>query len=215
MTDESVKGGPPRRRGRAADPERTAATRAGIVSAAVEVFVDEGYERARMAEVARRAGVAKGTLYLYFETKEALFEGVLRDALEMPMGRIGRIPAEGESVRDFLLEHVPPSLRALEESGRIDLLRLVMREGARFPEVAEGYRRVVLEPGWRAVSALARLARERGELRTDALERLPLLLVAPAVAVTLWNGLFADRRIDLAAAFEAYVREMFEDAGGG
>lgn len=215
MTEESEKSVGRRGRGRIADPERTAATRAAILAAAAAVFTEQGFERARMTEVARRAGVAKGTLYLYFDTKEALFEGVLRDALTLPFDWTERAPEPDQSIRDFLLGTVLPSVRMIEESGRIDLLRLVMREGARFPEVAESYRRVVLEPGMRAVAALARRARAGGELQTDALERLPILLAAPAVTATMWNGMFPDRPIGLAEAFEAFIGEVFAEQPEG
>ncbi|MBM2576306.1 TetR/AcrR family transcriptional regulator [Jannaschia sp. Os4] len=199
----------PRRRRRGPSPAKTAQTRAAIVDAALATFLRDGFEGTRMIDVARSAGVAKGTIYLYFPTKEALFEGVLTDALGSPLGAIDAMPEEDESVRAFLLATALPILRDLEESGKADLLRLILREGGRFPEIAAAYRRIVLDPGWREVAALAARARARGELRTDALERLPLLLVAPAVTATVWNGLFPEEPLAASEAFERFVEAVF------
>src|SRR5438876_12249418 len=72
------------RRSRKARPRwqrRKAARPAEIVTAALEVFVERGFAAAKLQEVARRAGVTKGTLYLYFDSKEALFKAVVRETI--------------------------------------------------------------------------------------------------------------------------------------
>ena len=195
---------------------KTAQTRHGIVSAALNVFLERGFSGARMSDVAARAGVAKGTLYLYFADKEALFEGVLREVIAEPLsGLSAAAPRPDESVRAFLSRVVGPILRDMEGSRRAAVIRLVVSEGARFPAFAETYRRVVIEPAAAAIRRLAQRAVETGELRTDALVRFPQLLAAPVVLVTLWNGLFAaDGPLDGEAVFEAYLDMVFGPGGG-
>lgn len=190
---ETSSAGPsPARRARGPSPSRTARTRQAILDAALAVFLDRGFAGTRMADVADRAGVAKGTLYLHFRDKAALFEGVLRAVVVAPLaGLAAAAPAPGERVRDVLARLFHPVLRDMESSRRAALVRLVIAEGARFPEIAATYRRVVIDPGAAAIRALAARAAAGGELRCEALLQYPQLLVAPVLVATLWNGLFA------------------------
>lgn len=201
----------PARRARGPSPGRTGRTRQAILDAALDVFLAQGYAATRMADVAARAGVAKGTLYLHFADKAALFEGVLRAALAAPLaGLAAAAPAPGEAVRDVLLRALSPLLRELEGSRRAAVVRLVVAEAGRFPEVAALYRRIVIEPGLRAIGALAARAAASGELRGEALLRHPQLLVAPVIVSVLWNGLFADGDpMDAEAAFAAQLDLLF------
>ncbi len=129
------------------------------------------------------------------------------------MARAGRQaprPRSDEPTRDFLLRTVPPVLHDLQVSGRFGVLYLVMAEGVRFPELADVYRTVSIAPVLRLVRLYAARAERRDELRSDALSRLPMLLVAPAVLAALWSNLFGrTERLDVAAAFESYVGLVF------
>ncbi|MDO9710219.1 TetR/AcrR family transcriptional regulator [Paracraurococcus lichenis] len=205
----------PARRSRGPSPERTARTRAAILAAALDEFLDGGFAATRMADVAARAGLAKGTLYLHFADKEALFEGVLRGLVEAPLaGLAAAAPAEGEAVRDFLLRVLRPVLRDMEASRRGAVIRLVVAEGGRFPAIAAMYRRIVIAPGLAAIGALAARAAAAGELRGEALLRHPPLLVAPVVLAVLWNGLFAaGDPMDAEAMFEAQLDLLFPVRG--
>ena len=194
-------------RARGPSPARTARTREGIVAAALDTFLEQGFEGTRMIDVAQRAGVAKGTLYLHFTDKEALFEGVLRQVIEAPLaGLAGLTRADGEPLRAFLSRVGRLMLEDMESSRRGPVIRLVVAEAARFPALAAMYRRMVIEPATAAIAELAREARAAGELRGDALERFPQLLAAPVVLATLWNGLFGpDEPWDAVAMFDAHL----------
>ena len=181
------------------------------MEAALETFLETGFSNTRMSDVAARAGLAKGTLYLYFDTKEALFEGVLQEMISDPVSIVSLAALQaGEPSRAFLSRVITPILRDLERSRRAALVRLVVTEGARFPVLADVYRRVVLEPAMQAIESFARQAMERGELRSDALFRFPLLLGFPAALATLWNGVFGrSDPMDAAEIFEAYLDLVF------
>ncbi|MET0403653.1 MAG: TetR/AcrR family transcriptional regulator [Cystobacter sp.] len=201
----------PRRRG--ASPAKTAATRRALAQAALELFLERGFSATRMSDVAERAGMAKGTLYLHFTDKAALFADVLREVMrEATQGRPMLRPRRDETTRAFLLRTLVPLLRGLQASGRFGVLRLVMAEGPHFPELAETYRRVAIDPVLRWIRVLAKRARARGELRSDALSRLPMLLVAPAILSVFWNGLFAaSEPLDVSVVFESYLELLFTD----
>lgn len=207
-TDESR---PPRPRGRGPSPTKTAQTRAAIVAVAHDLFLERGFAETRMADVTAGAGLAKGTLYRYFADKDALFDGVLRDAVGDPLGAaVAAAPGPEEGTRAYLERTVLPLLRDLERSRRAAVLRLVVAEGGRFPALAAAYRRQVLDPLLEAIRDLAQRARARGELGSDAITRFPLLLVAPGVVATVWNGLYGpEDAIDPAAAFAAFLDLVF------
>ncbi len=131
-----------------------------------------GFAATRLDDVARRAGVAKGTIYLYFEDKETLFQELIRSALTPYRGR----PGGGR--RDLPLRTVVERLiasfvREICGTRRKDIVRLVLTEGRRFPKVAEIYYREVVGRAMAAMRVLMRRAVERGEIGTDALARFP------------------------------------------
>jgi AcrR family transcriptional regulator len=198
-----------RGRGRPADPERRAETTRAILGAALDVFTERSFSEARMGDIASRAGVAKGTLYLYFASKEALFEGVLRELIELPHGEPAG-PAAGEAVGAFVLRALGDTFTDFEQSVRGRVLRLVLIEGRRFPALADMYYRIVVAPTLQRIQALAALAAERGELRLEALQEFPMLMLAPGVLSIAWNALFSDgRKIELVDLMAAYVRLLF------
>jgi len=197
-------------RARGPSPAKTAETQARICTAALNRFLSDGFERTRMLDVARDAGVAKGTLYLYFPTKEALFEGVLTQLLGETVARLEfSAPDPDESTGVFLKRSLAPLLTDDKVALRLSLFRLIIFEGARFPEVLSAYRRVVMEPILKTARRLSQRARARGELDTDALERLPMLLLAPGLVVTVWNQLFPDEQLAPQEVFHAYFDLIF------
>jgi AcrR family transcriptional regulator len=204
-TAASARQGKPAR-ARKVTPE---ARRQAILAAALTVFAAHGFEAARLDDVAQRAGVAKGTLYLHFRDKEALFEALVRSAVSPLLEQMSRIAAASD---------IPP-VQALETffalfetqvlgTERKLLLRLIMAEGPRFPAIAEFYYREVVAHGLRMMRALATRAAGEGAFATDAAARYPQLIVAPLLLAVLWEGLFAKiDPLDVGAFLRAH-REM-------
>ena len=168
------------------------ARRQAILAAALTVFAARGFEAARLEDVAARAGVAKGTLYLYFRDKQALFEELIRNAVSPVMEQFGKVAAAPDITPVKALE----MFFALFEkevlgTDRKLLLRLIMAEGPRFPAIAEFYHREVVTRGLGLMRALAERAASEGTFATDAPARYPQLIVAPLLMAVLWDGLFA------------------------
>jgi len=202
-----------RRRGRGPSRAKTARTRANIAAAALDTFLARGFSATRMSDVAERAGVGKGTLYLYFPTKELLFAGIVEEMMGRTLASFNvSQPEPGESVRSFIKRTLQPFVGELEMSRRADVMRLVIAEGARFPELAEMYRRITLDPLAELIRRLAKLAYARGELHSKALVRFPLLLVTPALLTAVWNGLYGDEtHLDSGELFLAHLDLIFDD----
>jgi AcrR family transcriptional regulator len=174
-------------------PRRTQAERRqAILDAALAVFAEHGYEAARLDEVARRAGMAKGTLYLYFKDKQALFESLIRSAIDPVLERLQEV----SEVPDLPLSQVLEILFAVFEkevlgTQRKLLLRLIIAEGPRFPAIAEFHYRNVVARVLPLVRKVAMRAVERGELPNDALVRFPQLLPGPLLLAVIWDAMFA------------------------
>jgi AcrR family transcriptional regulator len=169
---------------------RAAERREAIIEAAMDEFIARGYAATRLDDVANRAGVAKGTIYLHFEDKEALFQELIRTALVPLIGRLAAPPPAGGSVRAALENFAQTFAREVVATRRGDIVRLIIAEGARFPDVADFYYREVVARGIAGMGALLELGIARGEIRNEGLARFPQIVVAPAIVAVIWQGLF-------------------------
>ncbi len=195
------------RRGRRGDP---VAKREKLLDAALNIFLAEGYKAARLDDIAAEAGVAKGTIYLYFKDKEDLFRGLILD-------RLAPVVAEAEAVagnftgttRDLLAMLLQRMQTELLTTRRKDLLRLVISEAPRFPWLAEFHYRHVVSRGIAMVRLIAKRGIDRGELASDALVRFPQILPAPVLTAVIWTTIF-DRfeKLDTAGFISSYFDVM-------
>ena len=195
---------PPRRV--RSDAERQAKERA-ILDAALDVFAESGFAPARLEEVAARAGVAKGTIYLYFPSKQALFEALIRTGIGAPIEAAGAEAAALDLPFEAVVRGLFTRMRQqILATRRKEILRLVIAESGRFPELAEFYYREVVARGMALLRAAAERAVARGELSSDELARFPQLVVAPGLVAFLWATLFERfEKLDAEAMLEAHL----------
>jgi AcrR family transcriptional regulator len=169
---------------------RAAERRQAIIEAALDEFVARGFAATRLDDVAKRAGVAKGTIYLHFKDKEALFQELIRTALVPLIGRLAAPPPAGGSVRAALEGFAKTFAQEVVTTRRGDIVRLIVAEGARFPAIADFYYREVVSRGLAGMRALIELGIASGEIRQQGLTRFPQIVVAPAIVAVIWQGLF-------------------------
>ena len=183
------------------------ARRTAILDAALTVFSERGYEAARLDDVAAKAGVAKGTLYLYFKDKEALFEAMVRSAVAPVMDNMGAAAAmPGLKPAEFLKLFFTTFEREVLGTRRKLLLRLIMTEGPRFPRIAEFYYREVVSRGIGMMQAVAQRAVESGAFTSDAAAHFPQLIVAPLMLAVIWDGLFGKMHpLDMPKMLDAHL----------
>lgn len=167
------------------------ARRKKILEAALGVFLAEGYVATRMDQVAARAGVAKGTIYVHFEDKEALFRSLIHEEIG-PVIASGTTLAESFAgdTRELLKGLARIMQRELLGTQRADILRLVISEAPRFPWLAEFYWHEVVERGMALIRAVAARGVARGELASDILQRFPQIVAAPLLVSVIWRSLF-------------------------
>jgi AcrR family transcriptional regulator len=170
--------------------ERAAERRAAIVEAALDEFIARGFAATRLDDVAKRAGVAKGTIYLHFKDKEALFEELVRTAIVPLVARLEPPSPPAGSVREALERFALTFIQEVATTRRGDIVRLIVAEGPRFPAIADFYYREVVSRGLAAMSGLLKLGIARGEVRLPALADYPQIVVAPAIVSVIWKSLF-------------------------
>ena len=193
----------------AARKERSAARREAILAAALDEFSSRGFEAARLDDVAKRAGVAKGTIYLYFRDKESLFQELIRAMLTPLVGTIEALGAADVPINVLADQIVEMFVREVYETRRKDVIRLMISEGRRFPKLAEFYYREVLSRIIAAMRAILRRAAARGEV-PQGLADFPQIIVAPGLVAIIWSGLFERfEPLDVRKMMKAYVELLF------
>jgi AcrR family transcriptional regulator len=182
----------PRERKRPARSEEERQKKLGaILDAALDVFSQVGFAEAKLDAIAARAGVAKGTLYLYVASKEDLLERLIRTGIAVPLEETQARILGSDAPAEELLRMLFAFLR-VEVLGtrRKEIARIVLAEAARHPAFAEFYYREVVSRGLALLRGIAERGVARREFRSDALVRFPQLILAPALVAILWSNLF-------------------------
>jgi AcrR family transcriptional regulator len=178
-----------------------------ILRAALGVFLEKGFAAARIEDVAARAGIAKGTVYLYFDSKDALFKALLQSAAAPPLGKVEALLDGYEGSAEALLRAAIDIIkREILGTDRKLIVRLVITEAHRFPEIAAFHYEEVVS---RIMGLLRRLVERgvaSGEFAHDALVRFPHLVIAPLLLAVVWEALFERQApLDVDGLFEAHV----------
>lgn len=188
--------------------------RAAIVAAGLEEFTAKGFAATRLDDVARRAGVAKGTIYLHFKDKDALFQELVRTALGPLIVRISNPPigVGGGSARAAMEALAETFAREVIGTRRADIVRMIIAEGTRFPQLAEFYYREVIAHGIAGMRKLIEYGIARGEIRNPKLAEFPQLLVAPMIVSVIWQGLFGQLApLDVTAMLRVHLDLIFNE----
>lgn len=194
---------------------RQAERREAILAAALEEFSASGFAATRLDDVARRAGVAKGTIYLYFEDKESLFQELVRAMLGPLVGTIEAAPMADLSARAVAEAIADMFVREIFGTRRKDVIRLIIAEGPRFPKLAEFYYHEVIERVLGIIRPILARAAERGELPNDSLARFPQLIVAPMLVGIMWHAMFDKfEPLDIDAMVRAHIDILFAGRAG-
>jgi AcrR family transcriptional regulator len=164
---------------------------AEIIEAGLAEFGEKGFAAARIEDIAKRAGIAKGTVFRYFPTKEALFEAAIVSRLVPVFDQVGQALEgyDGPTLPIFamLLDRV---YGRIGQPGMVGLLRMILTEGTRFPAILEIYHRQSVTRALGLLRQLVARGVARGEFHANAVTELPMLLMAPAMMATVWRMSF-------------------------
>lgn len=174
----------PRRRRKQARP-------AEIIEAGLQEFAENGFAGAKLEDVARRAGIVKGTIYRYFDSKDALFEAALKTRLAPLVGEVEQLVATfpGSSTELLRLVMRLAYTRMFQPDAQA-LMRIIISEGRRFPAITELYHRETVSKGRRMITAIVARGVARGEFRAGAAADLPIVVMAPTIMAAVWKMTF-------------------------
>ena len=184
-----------------------------IVTAAREVFARTGFAGTRLDDVAEKVGISKGTIYLYFDTKEDLFKACVRETVGAHIKGSRELAAHFEGDTADLLYEIIQGLGAqLTQGGFQTILILMISEGKRFPELVSFYYEEILSSGLEILRTVVQRGIDRGEFRDNGLVDYPQLLASPALMSVIWNHLFAPKggSLDFEAVLKTHVNTLLE-----
>ncbi|GGJ13553.1 TetR/AcrR family transcriptional regulator [Neoroseomonas lacus] len=171
---------------------RKEARPAELLDAALDTFREKGFAATRMEDIASRAGVSKGTIYLYFPSKEAVFEALVRSNLLPVIERLqAAMTTEAGSATARLGILVQAFSRVTADPRLVALPRLVLAEAGNFPDMARFYRREVVARGLALVAGILEQGMAAGEFRPLDPQLTARLFLAPMVLSALWRATFA------------------------
>ena len=159
-----------------------------ILAAALESFAERGFAATRIEDVAARAGISKGTLYLYFDGKEELFKAVVRQALLPNLARIEALAASFEGPSAALLERLLLTVAGVASSRVGAIPKLVIAEAGNFPDLARFYLDEVVRRGLGLIARILRRGIERGEFRAVDVDHAVFCVIAPMLIASLWKS---------------------------
>jgi len=177
-----------------------------ITAAALQAFAEKGYSATRVDEVAKRAGVSKGLLYLYFKTKEDLFKAVIRSFVVPKIDELTAIIDSSElSSEEFLRGPFLDFVKTLPGSPISILVRLMISEGPKHPDLTQYYWENVVSRGLAALTVILERGVKNGEFRRSVVNDLPHLFVMPVLFSVIFKLLFEKQCPDTDSLIEAQI----------
>ena len=179
-----------------------------ILEAAFLEFSRNSYAMTTLDQIAERAGVTKGTIYVYFEKKEHLFISMVRELMKATLDTVHDMfeRHEGSTAEllraqfSFIYQHV------VEDKRRREVVRMLIAEASRFPALADRYHEEIHRPCLELLNQAIQRGIDRGEIRRSAAAECPLVIMAPIALVDLWMMMFDDRHpLDLKTYFNAHL----------
>jgi AcrR family transcriptional regulator len=201
MTDVMETRTDTRRRRKAERPQE-------ILEAAFTEFSRNSYAMTTLDQIAERAGVTKGTIYVYFENKEHLFISMVRELMKVTLDTVQDMFERHEGSTAELLKAQFSFIyqNIVEDRRRREVVRMLIAEAPRFPALADRYHNEIHRPCMHLLQQAIQRGMDRGEIRQSAITDCPLVIIAPIALVDLWMMMFGDRHpLDLKTYFDAHL----------
>lgn len=178
-----------------------------ITEAAFAAFCDHGYAATRLDDVAKRAGIAKGTIYLYFENKVRLFEAVMESKLTETIGAVEALVEDYDGDTTVLLQMLlTKAYGNLVQSDAKLILRIIIGESQHFPELRQLYYDIAMKRGLSLLTRVVQRGIARGELRDGPAAQQPRLIMGPCVMAAIWSMTFDEvEPMDIDRYFAGHV----------
>lgn len=185
-----------------------------ILDAALSLFAEKGFAATRLEEIAARAGVSKGTIYLYFESKEAVFKALVQEKLASRIGGFAEMLRAFEGSSAELLTLILRNFGAIVSASNIVVLpKIVIAEAGNFPELARMYRNEIVARGMGLLGEIIERGIKRGEFRNIPKEHAARLAAAPLLMIAIWRTTFEkfdDEPYDYQGLVEAHIATLLQ-----
>lgn len=186
---------------------RKEARPAELLDAALAEFFEKGFAAARLEDIAARAGVSKGTVYLYFNSKDEIFEALVRAIPQANVEQVRAIASDTSIPADELLVRMLRFVGGfLRDERMMKFPRLIISEAGRFPKLAETYKREVIARGVGILSSVIERGMSEGVFRQIDAQRAAYGAMAPLLFVAIWRTTF-ERFDEGAMDPEAFVEQ--------
>jgi AcrR family transcriptional regulator len=163
-----------------------------ILEAALSVFAEKGYAAARMEDIAAKAGVTKGTIYLYFQNKEDVFKSLARETVGARLaGATQKVRDYTGPARELLIQLLQTIDNFLRDRERAMLPKIIIAESGNFPELARFWRAEVIDKALAMVTGVIQRGIEKGEFRPVDAAYTAKLCVAPIMLSVIWRDTFS------------------------
>ena len=196
---------------RARSDEAKDERRALLLQAALDEFFEKGFSAARMSDIARRANLTKGTLYLYFESKDALFKALIERLAAPNLDHMEMIASSAPTFSDALdrLADFAPFL--IRQSDMPRLMKVLIGDSHNFPGIILAYREEVLGRLLDIIARVLEQAKAAGEIDFENAQLTARLVMAPIALSGMWQALFGkdkDAAVDLETLFRMHADNM-------
>lgn len=175
---------------RARTQDQKARRRDAVLAAALDAFVEKGFSGARMDDIARRAGLSKAAVYLYFDSKEALFSALLEQVALANVAQLETLLNDAGDLDAALHAFAAFAPRLVRDTPLPQILKILVSEAGTFPEVVQAYRRNIIERVLSALAGALRKAQRDGRVIAGDPHLLARLMVAPVILSALWQVMF-------------------------
>ncbi|MBX3482368.1 TetR/AcrR family transcriptional regulator [Phenylobacterium sp.] len=183
-----------------------------IVEAALQVFAEKGFAAAKLDDIARRAGVSKGAVYLYFETKEDIFRAVVTQAVSPNIAAVKAMAAAHPGPIPDLIRGVAQMVAGVVAGTPIGgVAKMVIAEAGNFPEIARVWHDELVAQALGAMTLAIEAAQARGEVKPGDARTYAIQLVAPLLMTVLWRETFVPvgaRPFDIPAVMTQHVETL-------
>ena len=183
-----------------------------IVAAAFEVFAEKGFAAARLDDIAARAGVSKGAIYLYFATKEDIFQAVVEQGVAPNLHNLAALAAANPQTFPDLIRAFAKAMAQVASTTPLGgILKMVIGEARNFPELARVWHDRLIVPALGALSAAIAAAQARGEILPGDPRQYAVSLISPMLVGVIWRETFTPigaEPFDLPALMEQHVETL-------
>ena len=185
-----------------------------ILEAALACFAQKGFAGTRMDDIARKAGITKGTIYLYFDSKESVLKALARASIGEQLAAVRTMVENFPGSSAELLRLVLTTMgNFVRTSDRVILPKMLLAEAGNFPELAKFWREEIIERGIDLFGSIIARGTARGEFRPIAPEHAARLCVAPILLIAIWRTTFAQfdaQPYDHEGLIEAHLQTLLQ-----